>query len=397
MTQPSEGSPPEQGPYGPPHYPVPLHPQQGYPLGYPQQGYPPGYPPQPYQPAPPVVPRPSPQPRPAYPHPEPREYHEMYRTWSYHWWRPVVGILFVPVGMVIVLPLLALPVLLLGVLVQDGTDGYLDALASAATLREVTPAGLLYLNVSLGALILWTWGLTRVLHQMRPRWLSSVVPKLRWRFLVVCLGISLVALFAQLLVGMLVPMDANPDVGVSVNEVTGTTIAIALVVLLTTPFQAAGEEYVFRGYLLQATGSLVRKRWFAILLTALLFAAAHLQFDPPLFFDRFMFGMVAAWLVIRTGGLEAGIALHVLNNYFAFGLALLFGDIDSTLDIPDVSWWNIPVTLTQSLVYAALVAWVAKVMRLQRRTHVPTAPPGHEPSGGPPGQPTSEPAGQPAG
>ena len=405
--------PQHSGPYGPPHYPQPgygppAYDQHGYPLagyppqpyapqGYPPPGYPPpGYPPPGYPPPGYAPPGNAPQgwttpgqpqgqyppvsrPRPPYPHPEPREYHEMYRTWTYSWWRPVVGIVMVPVGMVIVLPLLALPVLLLGVLVQDGSDGYLDSLARAATLQEVTPAGLLYLNVSLGGLILWTWGLIRVLHQMRPRWLSSVVPKLRWRFLMVCLGLSLVALFAQLVVGLLVPQDANPDVTVSVNEFTGTMVAIAVVLLLTTPFQAIGEEYIFRGYLLQATGSLVRRRWVAIVLTALLFATAHLQFDPPLFFDRFMFGIVAAWLVIRTGGLEAGIALHVLNNFLAFGLALLFGDIDSTLDIPDVSWWNVPVTLTQSLVYAVLVAWVAKKMQLQRTTRVPQPAPAQEP------------------
>jgi membrane protease YdiL (CAAX protease family) len=371
---------PGPAPYGPPHYPVPGYGQPPYPQGgQPPQAYPPqvewapvhpapgspgnGQPPAPYQPVT--------QQRPSYPHPEPREYHEMYRTWNYHWWRPVVGIVAVLVGMVIVLPILAIPVLVVGVLVQSGTDGFLEALGDAAAFETVTPAGLLYLNVTLGLLILWTWGVVRVLHQMRPRWLSSVVPKLRWKFLLVCFGISVVALFAQLVVGMLVPQDANPDVAASVNELTGTTLALGLVILLTTPFQAIGEEYLFRGYLLQATGSLVRNRWVAIVLTALLFATAHLQFDPPLFFDRFMFGLVAAWLVIRTGGLEAGIALHVLNNYLAFGLALLFGNMDQTLDIPDVSWWNVPVTLTQSLVYAALVAWAAKAMKVQRRTHVP--------------------------
>ena len=61
-----------------------------------------------------------------------------------------------------------------------------------------------------------------------------------------------------------------------------------------------------------------------------------------------MFGLIAGWLVIRTGGLEAGIAMHVLNNYLAFGFALAFTDITSTLNVAEVSWWNIPVTLTQS-------------------------------------------------
>ena len=36
--------------------------------------------------------------------------------------------------------------------------------------------------------------------------------------------------------------------------------------------------------------------------------------------------------MIRTGGLEAGIAMHVLNNFWRFGLALAFGDMASTLN-----------------------------------------------------------------
>jgi membrane protease YdiL (CAAX protease family) len=299
----------------------------------------------------------------------------MYRTWTYHWWRPVVGMLLLALGMVVVLPVLALPVLGVGVLVEHGQDGFLDAVLEAGSFEKLTPAGLLYLNLSLGGMVLWTWGLIRVLHQMRPRWLSSVMPKLRWKYLFVCLGLAVVALVAQLLVGMLVPQSGNPDMGSAPNPVTGTTIALAVVILLTTPLQAAGEEYAFRGYLMQAVGSLTRRRWVALLVTATLFAMAHGFQNFPLFFDRFMFGLIAGWLVIRTGGLEAGLAMHVLNNYLAFGLALVFGDIGDTLTVSEVSWWNIPLTLTQSLVYAGLAAWVANAMKLQRTT----APPATEP------------------
>ena len=127
-------------------------------------------------------------------------------------------------------------------------------------------------------------------------------------------------------------------------------------------------------------------------MSATLFAMAHGLQNPPLFFDRFMFGLIAAWLVIRTGGLEAGIALHVLNNYLAFGLAIAFGDINETLNVTEISWWNIPVTLTQSLVYVALVLWVGKRMGLQTRTRppLPGGPrrarprPGHDGSPSPP-------------
>jgi hypothetical protein len=61
----------------------------------------------------------------------------------------------------------------------------------------------------------------------------------------------------------------------------------------------------------------------------------------------------------------------VLNNYLAFGFAIAFTDLDSALDPGEVSWWNIPVTLTQSLVYAVLVLWLAKRLNVQRTTRPP--------------------------
>lgn len=299
----------------------------------------------------------------------------MYRTWTYAWWRPVLGLVLLAVGMLVVLPLVMLPVLVVGVLLEGGSEGFVDALAAAASFEKLTPSGLLYLNLTLASLILWTWGLIRVLHQMRPRWLSSVTPKLRWKFLLACFGLSVVALLASLVASLAVPVSEDmPDVAGGPNALTGTTVALAIIVLFTTPLQAIGEEYAFRGYLLQAVGSLLRNKWIALVLSALVFALVHGVQNFPLFFDRFMFGLIAGWLVIRTGGLEAGIGLHVLNNYLALGLALFFGDVDQTLQVSEISWWNIPVTLTEALVYAALVLWVAKRMNVQRRTAPPVSP-----------------------
>ena len=85
---------------------------------------------------------------------------------------------------------------------------------------------------------------------------------------------------------------------------------------------------MFRGYLTQAFGGMFRSAWVAVLLPAFLFGLAHgLGQSPPVFFDRFAFGVVAGILVIRTGGLEAGIAMHVLNNFLAYGIALTYGDM----------------------------------------------------------------------
>ena len=345
-------------------------------------GPPPGSPP--VQPAGPPAPYaapfgrpPSPveqQARAAHPHPEPRSYPLMLRTWDYAWWKPVVGIVVLVVGGMLVMPLVLLPVLAAGVALEGGSGTFSQRFSDAASLSSVTPSAMLYLNLALGSLTLIAMLNVRVLHRLRPRWLSSVMPGMRWRFFAACLGLSVVALGGSLLFGALLPQDPN-DVGGEPHKLTGMLVATAIVVLLTTPLQALGEEYAFRGYLMQAFGSLTRSRVAAVLVTSLLFALAHGTQNFPLFFDRFAFGLMAGLVVVLVGGLEAGIALHVLNNIVAFGIAIFFGNLDSALNVSEVSWWQLPTTVVQNGVYLVLVLLVARRMGLRRTTSPPPAAP----------------------
>lgn len=282
-------------------------------------------------------------------------------------WRPIVGVLALIVGFAVVVPVLvqipfALGLAVTGHDVTAGVERMLD-------LDDPTPLGLAYLNVALAGAILLTWLLSRFLHGLRPGWLASVTPRIRWGWFVVCFGLSFVALLATVLVSAFLPAQGESvEMSGQVNDFTSTTRDFLLVVLFLTPLQAAGEEYAFRGYLTQAFGNLFSSRWVAIVLPALLFALAHGSQDPPIFFDRFAFGLVSGALVVLTGGLEAGIAMHVLNNWLAFGLALAFGDMASTLNPTGGSWWSIPVTLTQSLVYFGVVLLVFRRMGLRDTT-----------------------------
>jgi membrane protease YdiL (CAAX protease family) len=312
----------------------------------------------------------------SHPHPEPRTYPLMLRTWTYAWWKPVVGLFALVVGMfaasVVLLPLLVVTVAV------DHKGSFQDAFSAAANLDHVTWQGMLWLNLSLAALVPVTWGIVRVVHRLRPRWLMSVRPGIRWGFFWACLGLAPVAMFAQVLVGAFLPTDPN-DLGGSVNDLTPRIVSLGIVVLLTTPLQAMGEEYAFRGYAMQAFGALTRRPWIAVVLSATVFALAHGLQNPPLFLDRFAFGLMAGYVVLRTGGLEAGIALHIWNNLVAFGFALLLGNIDDILNVTEVSWWNIPLTITQNGVYLVLVLLVARRMGLADRS----APPVETPPGAP--------------
>ena len=310
------------------------------------------------------------------------QFHELHRVGRPGEWRSIVGAL-----LLLALVFGAVPVLFglvaMGALLATGASAA-EAAATLDITQEATPLGLALLNVVLGAAILATWLVSWLMHRLKPRWLSSIAPRLRWRYLLVCVPLSFVALFASLAVAMLlgsffpVPEGQVPAGGI--NEFTTRTRDFLIVIALLTPFQAAGEEYVFRGYLTQAFGSLFADRRvslvLAVLAPAFIFALFHgLTQDLPVFIDRLAFGIVAGILVIKTGGLEAAIAMHVLNNFAAFGLALAFGDLTEALTASGGgTWWTIPSTITQSVTYLVMALVVAKAMRLDDRGPVVGAP-----------------------
>ena len=190
----------------------------------------------------------------------------------------------------------------------------------------------------------------------------------------------MVALIASVRGERAVAPPTRNDIGGEPNKLTGTLVATGIVILLTTPLQALGEEYAFRGYLMQAFGSLTHgiaglgitavgrgSPPGRTVITSVLFALAHGAQNFPLFFDRFAFGLMAGLIVILVGGLEAGIALHILNNLLAFGVAIFFGDLEGALTVSEVSWWQLPVTIAQNGVFLVLVLLVARRMGLSRR------------------------------
>jgi membrane protease YdiL (CAAX protease family) len=303
------------------------------------------------------------------------QYHLIQRSGAWGpsgWWRPVLGILTVALSFLLVPAVLAVgfvaALLATGETVERATERIADT-------DNVTPLVLAFLNVSLAGLIPVCILLTWMLHRLRPGWLSSVRPRLRWRWMTLCLGLAFLALLVTLVVAALLPSAGEAgDMSGELNDWTSTTRDFVLVIVLLTPLQAAGEEYAFRGYLTQAFGGLFASlgpqvaRAAAVLLPAVLFALAHGAQDAPIFIDRFAFGLVAGVLVITTGGLEAGIAMHVLNNFLAYGFALAYSDMTTALNPTGGSWWQLPVTLTQSLAYLGLATFAARRLGIATRT-----------------------------
>ncbi|MGN6242980.1 MAG: CPBP family intramembrane glutamic endopeptidase [Motilibacteraceae bacterium] len=354
----------------PPQRPDPWVPPTGWsPQQPPPRAFPaPGQPPPPPAPAwgpptwpppgavpwggPPVVPPAAGTDRPyaRAPHREPEPYPRLLRTSRWRWWRPVLGLLL---G-VAVLALLGVGVVVAVGLVEALRTGSAPTEGALADFSD--PLVLLANNLLLAALIPATLLAVLVVHRERPGWLCSVVGRLRWgllwRFTLLAAGTTVLgAALGSLLPGL----DAATDGG----TVDGGRLTAQLaVIVLTTPLQAAGEEFGFRGYLTQALAGYGRSRLagplVAGLVTSLLFALAHGGQAPLLFADRFAFGALAAWLVWRTGGLEASIALHSVNNLLALGAAALSGALSQSITGTDLPWQAFVVDVGSLLLFALL-------------------------------------------
>src|SRR5215467_2421508 len=141
--------------------------------------------------------------------PEGLPYHRIQEAGRPGLWRPITGFLlmllgFVAIGAVVATAIFAILYPLTG-------HGMVDV-AALADLEHPTPAGLAFLNVALATFIPLAMVAERWLHGIAPRWLASVRPRIRWRYLIACLGVSVIALIATLIVGAIVP---SPDSDVS--------------------------------------------------------------------------------------------------------------------------------------------------------------------------------------
>ena len=93
--------------------------------------------------------------------------------------------------------------------------------------------------------------------------------------------------------------------------------------------------------------------------------------DLPTFLDRFLFGLAASAVVWLTGGLEAAIVLHAVNNVIVFILAGALGEpVVTDEQMPALAaWTNVAFTALAMGLYVWLVA------RSRRRLHPETLTP----------------------
>jgi len=249
------------------------------------------------------------------------DYHRLNKSWPRSsWWKPLITGLIALAIYIMLTVIIALPVVIYAFFAAEPGSAF-ERLINEGTI-DMSDPWMLAFSLASVALMLPAIILATLIMGPRPLGLlSSVVGRLRWGWM---LRLALPAL-AVFLVVFAVYVFVLPLVfgePVAVPEWGPDSALLIAFTLLLVPVQATAEEYVFRGYLMQTIGTWLKHPAWAILLPVPLFVAGHI-YDVWGSLDVAVFAIFAGWITWRTGGLEAAIVAHVINN----GLIFLLGAV----------------------------------------------------------------------
>jgi len=189
-------------------------------------------------------------------------------------------------------------------------------------------------------------------------------------------------------VWMIYSLKSDPG-NFRINNTSTSLIVLAILALTLIPFQAAFEEILFRGYLMQGFAVLARNRWIPIVVTSLLFGLMHglnpevqqygfLTMMPQYIF----FGLVFAVLTMFDDGIEMAIGAHAANNIF---LSVLITHDDMALQTPALyeqvqiyPWKEFASLVVMSVVFLIIMALIYRwkdIRKLYARIIVPVVTP----------------------
>jgi membrane protease YdiL (CAAX protease family) len=232
-----------------------------------------------------------------------KNYMEFFQVPSRRWWWALIALASYAVVSFFVMVLY----MVIMVLVDPST---LDESA------KTTPVSFLSNNLVLAFDIVLCTLVGLIFFRQGFGWMVSVVGRMRWRWLLQCLGIFVLG-YVVLTLGEFAVVGAD-SFGLADMELKPYTWFMIIVILLTTPLQCAGEEFQARALLPKLVCAIVPVRWLGLVLSAILPAAvfAYLHHAQDLWLNVFYFclALLLWWLAYRTGGIEASIALHVAHN-----------------------------------------------------------------------------------
>lgn len=278
------------------------------------------------------------------------------------WWRYLVSIILIAFFWQVIgaLPLGALVIVLMGD--NDPTTNVeLDPLKFEGV-DSIWPY--LAINFTILGMLLGLFLAVRFIHKRYLRTVVTPLERVDWQRLLLGFGVFLLLIASATLI------EALFKPGEYVVSFDARQFLLFLpVALVVTPLQAAAEELLFRGYLMQGMGLLTRSKAVPVLGSSLLFMAAHLT-NPEMVEDvylvpvlYFLLALFLAVITIKSNSLELAIGVHAANNLFA---VLVMNYENSALPAPSIFTANSVdplASLVSFVVVASAFYWIVFVWR----------------------------------
>jgi membrane protease YdiL (CAAX protease family) len=229
--------------------------------------------------------------------------------YRYDFWRYIVGTLIVVVGVFIGQVPLGVAVFLERryEIVGMQQDELLKVLDSNYTFFLM----LLTFAIGLAALLY----VVKYLHNQPIKSLTTSREKVDWGR--IWFGFGLVAAFT--IIVTVVEYVVNPqDFVVNFQPVPFAILFVIAIIMI--PLQTSFEEYLFRGYFMQALGTLVKNRWVPFIVTSVCFGGLHF-FNPEvtqmgnlIMIYYIGTGFMLGIMTLMDEGMELALGFHAGNN-----------------------------------------------------------------------------------
>jgi membrane protease YdiL (CAAX protease family) len=236
----------------------------------------------------------------------------------HEWWRYLVGFLLVfIVGWQIigVLPLGIISFLKAGS-IKDFMEASVTSFASLYPLKSNLYLFLVLSTFLGGFLVLYLT--VRFIHKQSFVSLTTARKKVDWGR--VWFGFGLVTISSAIMTYL--DYSSNPEDYVFQFEMIPFLI-MAVISLIFIPLQTSFEEYLFRGYLMQGIGVIVKNKWVPLLLTSFVFGGLHFlnpevdKLGNIIMIYYIGTGLFLGIMTLMDDGLELALGFHAGNNLIA--------------------------------------------------------------------------------